>query len=110
MGLETALVVAALAATAGSTVYQVQESRRAGKEASDEKDRQVVKQAKLEQEAKDRAAQEESDLAASQSRDQARLRQRALAAGYSGRRGTIQTGSLGVQGTPSTASKTLLGT
>ena len=63
----------------------------------------------LTNEARDRAKKEESDAAVIAARNAARARQAAISASNSGRRGTILTGSLGLQGGDTGAVKTLLG-
>lgn len=102
--------VAAVAIAAGGTAYQISESKKQQKEAKKEMERQRARQNELDDEAKRRLENEESEERGIATRNAARNRQRALAAGAQGRRDTILTSPLGVQGEAApTAGKTLLG-
>lgn len=97
-------------ASAASTATQVYASDQAGNRQEKMMKDQQDKQTALENEAKARQQQEESDQYAADSRDQARKRQQMNMRSAQGRRDTLLTGPLGLTDTAPTAGKTLLGT
>lgn len=104
MGIETAALIGAIAtATAaatsvGSTAYSVHNQREAKKDAKSAAKDQALAQRKLEGEAKDRLAKDES----SRVRDQARAQQLAAAKNAQGFESTIRTSKFGVPNDDST--------
>jgi uncharacterized protein HemX len=98
------------AATVGATIYQTQQAGAAQKSAAAAAKEQQGNQMRLEQEAKDRMANQESEANAINVRDTAKRRQAGLAMGAGGRQDTILTGPLGISDEASGGKKTLLGT
>lgn len=89
--LTTALVLGAATAAAATSISAANKSEKQGKEAASLADQ---RQKSLEDQLRQRQAQEPKDSAAA--RESARQRQRDKAAAGSGRRDTIVTGSLGI--------------
>lgn len=110
MGVEAAIAASILLAGA-STAYQVNESKKARKEAGEQAAKAEAKQAALEAEAADRAKKEESDATANRTRELTRARARASARAGQGGRNTLLTGPMGVVPTAgaSAGGRTLLG-
>lgn len=102
---EIATIVALVAGTAGTAVG-TQQSIAANRKAGNAADQAKEQQAKLISDQQAADAKEKSDAAAAAA-DQARMRQRALAASAAG--STIYSGSQGAPGAAPTFNKTLLG-
>lgn len=100
MGVELALG----AALFGAQMYQ---QRREERKAKQEMRRASREQMSIEQSYRDRLAKRDEDQSAAA--NAARDRQRMATAGNVGRRSTILTSPLGLQGEPETARPTLLG-
>jgi len=96
------------AIAAGGTAAALAQGNSASKKASAAAQEQAKKQSALETEVNQRAANQESETNAINTRDQARRRQAGLAIGAGGRQDTILTGPLGAAGETS-GKKTLLG-
>ena len=89
----------------GSAVYQNQQSRKAAHQAKKQGQQQIAQQQQLQEQARQRSESEDQTAIA----QQARARQRALAAGASGRSDTIMTSPLGAPGAAPVQIKTALG-
>jgi len=110
MGITAAIATVAVAA--GSTAYSINQSNKQKDAAKANIEQQESRQKKLEDDAKARAANEESLAATQAARDAAGKRTRLAAANNQGRSSTILTSPLGITGdaaAPQTGGKTLLG-
>ena len=96
------------AIAAGGTAMAMNQGAKSSRHASAAAQEQAKKQSALESEVTQRAANQESETNAINTRDQARRRQAGLAIGAGGRQDTILTGPLGLPG-ETTGKKTLLG-
>ena len=111
MPVTTAIAAVAGVAVAGaSAVSQASQAKKAGKQAKAAQEEGLANQARLEGEAKDRIANEESEATAIATRNTAKQRQRARSVGAGGRQDTILTGPGGDDTVSAGGKKTLLGT
>ena len=108
-GFEAALAAAAIAGVGVAGASYVQQGK-AQKQAKSAQDEQMSNQTRIENEAKDRIANEESEQTAIETRNTAKQRQRARAVGAGGRQDTILTGPQGLSDEGLGGKKTLLGT
>lgn len=106
--VSTSLVTAVSGAlVAGSTVHQVQQTRKASREADQQARRSLREQAQVQRAMRQEMAQGESDKARMEERAMMRERQRAM--GGQGRRSQIMTGPLGLQGGAPGERRSILG-
>jgi len=108
-GFEVAIASAAIAGAGVAGASYIQQGK-AQKKAESAQEQQLANQSRIENEAKLRMANEESEQTAIDTRNTAKQRQRARTVGAGGRQDTILTGPQGVGAAPSGGQKTLLGT
>lgn len=109
MGLIPGIIVASLAASAGTSIYSAVESSQSNKKAAKSIDDQKNQQNKLLADANAKLESDKSNTDNIAARDKARNKQKLQAAGAAGRQDTILTSPIGLVDQPSGARKTILG-
>jgi len=109
MGLTAAAIAFAGVAVATSTVVSSSQNAKATKQAAAVQADQATKQRQLESDLASQKANQESETAKIKARNDARVRQRALAQSASGTNDTILTGPSGDTSTAPVANKTVIG-